>query len=162
MAKAKRAIPEGYHTVTPVLVQDDTVKAIDWYKTALGAEEIARAVGGDGKVMHAEIRVGDSRVMMNDAMMGAKGPREMGGSPASLWLFVDDCDAYFKRAIAGGATQVAAPADMFWGDRFGAIADPFGYRWSFATRKEDLTPDEMQKRQKEWEKQMLAQMGEKK
>jgi PhnB protein len=162
MAKAKRAVPEGYHTVTPVLVQDDTPKALDWYKRALGAEEIARAVGGDGKVMHAEIRIGDSRVMMNDAMMDVKGPKEMGGSPAGLWLFVEDCDAYFNRAVSAGATSIMAPGDMFWGDRFGAILDPFGYRWSFATRKEDLTPDEMQARQQDWEKHMRAQMGEKK
>jgi PhnB protein len=162
LAKAKRAVPEGYRTVTPSLVQDDTAKAIEWYKRALGAEEISRAVGGDGKVMHSEIRVGDSRVMMNDVMMGVKGPKEMGGSPASLWLFVEDCDAYFNRAVAAGATAIMPLGDMFWGDRFGAILDPFGYRWSFATRKEDLTPDEMQKRQKEWERQTAAQMTGKK
>jgi PhnB protein len=162
MAKAKRAVPEGYHTVTPSLVQDDTAKAIEWYKRALGAEEISRAVGGDGKVMHSEIRVGDSRIMMNDAMMGVKGPKEMGGSPASLWLFVEDCDAYFNRAVAAGATPIMPLGDMFWGDRFGGIVDPFGYRWSFATRKEDVTPEEMQRRQKEWEKQMAAEMGGKK
>src|SRR5256885_17237899 len=103
MAKAKRAVPEGYHTVTPALILDDAAAAVDWYKKALGAEELARALGPDGKIMHGEIRLGDSRVMVNDAMMGMKGPQGHGGSPASLWVYVDDCDALFNRAVAAGA-----------------------------------------------------------
>jgi len=158
---AVKPIPEGYHTLTPFLTVRDAERAIEFYKQAFGAELRGGGVakGPDGKVMHAEIRIGDSRVMMNDAMMGTKGPKEMGGSPASLWLFVEDCDAYFNRAVGAGATPIMPLGDMFWGDRFGAVQDPFGYRWSFATRKEDLTREEMQKRQKEWEKQMAAQMG---
>ena len=109
MAKAKSAIPEGHHTVTPQLAFDDAVKALEWYKRALGAEEMSRHLGPDGKVMHAEIRIGDSRIMLNDAMMGAKGPKALGGSPASLWLYVEDCDSLFKRAIAaGGRSRMAA------------------------------------------------------
>src|SRR5512147_2815878 len=100
MAKAKRAVPEGHHTVTPVLTLDNAAQAIDWYKKALGAEETGRAVGPDGKIMHAEIRIGDSRVMVNDAMMGAKPAKAMGGSPASLWVYVEDADALFNRAVA--------------------------------------------------------------
>src|SRR3954464_2816494 len=103
MAKAKHAVPEGFHTVTPQLTLDDAAKAIEWYKKALGAEEVSRANGTDGKFMHAELRIGDSLIMMNDAMMGGKGPRTLGGSPASLWVYVDDCDTMFNRAVAAGA-----------------------------------------------------------
>ncbi|MEO8214800.1 MAG: VOC family protein [Myxococcales bacterium] len=152
MAKAKRAVPQGYYTVTPSLVLDDTTAAIEWYKKTFGADELSRAVGPDGKVMHAEIRIGNSRVMLNDAMMGAKSPKAYGGSPASLWLYVDDCDVLFNRAVAAGAEVSMPVADMFWGDRFGAVVDPFGHRWSLATRKEDLTPDEQDQRQREWMK----------
>ena len=148
MAKAKRAVPDGFHTVTAALTQDDCAGAIDWYKKAFGAEEVARSPGPDGKLMHAEIRIGDSRVMMSDAVMGTKGPKGFGGSPASLWLYVDDCDALFNRAVAAGAEVLMPVGDQFWGDRFGAITDPFGYRWSFATHKEDLTREEIEQRQK--------------
>src|SRR5216684_3468096 len=102
MAKAKKAVPEGHHTVTPQLTLDNAAQAIDWYKKALGAEEVARAVGPDGKIMHAEIRVGDSLIMLNDAMGGGKGPKAIGGSPASLWVYVEDCDALFNRAVTAG------------------------------------------------------------
>src|SRR3982750_1903117 len=103
MAKSKSPVPEGYHTVTPQLTLDNAAPAIEWYKKALGAEEVSRAVGPDGKIMHAELRIGDSRIMLNDAMMGGKGPKACGGSPASLWLYVEDCDALFNRAVAAGA-----------------------------------------------------------
>ena len=150
MAKAKSAIPEGYGTVTPQLTIENAAAAIDWYKRALGAEELARSVGPDGKIMHAELKIGGSRLMVNDDVMGGKGPKAYGGSPASLWLYLDDCDALFNRAVAAGGKVAMPLADMFWGDRFGAINDPFGYRWSFATRKEDLTPDEIKEREATW------------
>src|SRR5688572_11393282 len=142
MAKAKSAIPEGHHTVTPQLALDDAVKALEWYKRALGAEEMSRHLGPDGKVMHAEIRIGDSRIMLNDAMMGTKGPKALGGSPASLWIYVEDCDSLFNRAIAAGG-QIAHGGmgqmqDQFWGDRTGSLVDPHGYTWTIATHKEDL------------------------
>jgi len=156
MAKAKKAVPEGFHTVTPALTLDDCATAIDWYKKALGAEELTRSAGPGGKLMHAEIRIGDSRVMMSDAVMGGKGPKEYGGSPASLWIYVDDCDALFNRAVAAGGQVVMPVADQFWGDRFGAINDPFGYRWSFATHKEDLTREEIERRQVDFFKQMAS------
>jgi PhnB protein len=163
MAKARSAVPEGYRTVTPQLALDDAVRALDWYKTALGAEEMSRHLGPDGKVMHAEIRIGDSRIMVNDAMMGAKGPKALGGSPASLWLYVEDCDSLFNRAIAAGG-QVAHGGmgemqDQFWGDRSGTFIDPHGYTWTIATRKEDLTPEEMQQRGDEFMKQFAASQG---
>ena len=103
MAKAKKAVPEGYHTITPQLTLDNAAQAIEWYKRALGAEEVARATGPDGKILHAEVRIGDSRIMLNDAMMGGKGPKAIGGSPSSLWIYVEDCDALFNRAVAAGA-----------------------------------------------------------
>jgi PhnB protein len=160
MTRAKKAVPEGYHTVTPVLTLDNTAQALDWYKNALGAREISRAAGPDGKIMHAEMQVGDSRIMMNDEMGGGKSPRALGGSPISLWIYVDDCDTLFNRALKAGA-NVAGPmgqlADQFWGDRSGTFTDPFGYRWSIATRKEDLTREEMERRGEEFFKQSAPQ-----
>jgi PhnB protein len=161
MAKAKSAVPEGYHTVTPQLTLDDAARAIEWYKKALGIEERGRAVGPDGKIMHAELRLGDSRIMVHDAMMGGRGPQAMGGSPASLWVYVEDCDALFNRAVAAGAQVASGPmgsvSDQFWGDRAGTFTDPQGYRWTVATHKEDLTPEEMAQRQAEWMKTFSAQ-----
>jgi PhnB protein len=161
MAKAKHAIPEGHHTVTPQLTLDNAAQAIEWYKKALGAEETGRAVGPDGKIMHAEMRIGNSCIMLNDALMGGKGPKALGGSPASLWLYVEDCDSLFNRALAAGA-QVASGGmgrmqDQFWGDRAGTFTDPHGYTWTVATHKEDLTPQEMKLRQDEFMKQFAAQ-----
>jgi PhnB protein len=151
MAKARSAIPEGFHTVTPQLTLDNAASAIDWYKKGLGAEETGRAVGPDGKILHAELRIGNSRIMVNDAMMGGKGPKAMGGSPTSLWIYVEDADSLFDRAVAAGGHVADGPmgqmADQFWGDRCGTFTDPAGYRWTIATRKEDLTPDEMKQRQ---------------
>jgi PhnB protein len=156
MAKATSPVPPGHHTITPQLTLDNAAQTIDWYKKALGAEEVARAVGPDGKIMHAEVRIGDSLIMLNDVMMG-KGPNGFGGSPASLWIYVPDCDALYNRAVAAGARVGDGPmdriADQFWGDRCGTITDPEGYRWTIATRKEDLTPQEMKQRQDEWMKQ---------
>jgi uncharacterized glyoxalase superfamily protein PhnB len=161
MATAKHAVPEGYYTVTPQLTLDNAAQAIDWYKKALGAEELSRAAGPDGKIMHAEVKIGDSRIMINDAMMGGKGPQALGGSPASLWLYVEDCDALFNRALSAGAEvyggEMGQMADQFWGDRTGTIVDPQGYRWTIATHKEDLTREEMEQRQVEWMKRFAPQ-----
>ena len=161
VAKAKGAVPEGFHTVTPQLTLDDAAAAIEWYKKALGAEEMGRSVGPDGKIMHAELRIGNSRIMVNDAMMGGKGPKAMGGSPASLWIYVDDCDAAFQRAVAAGGRVPPGPmgqmADQFWGDRCGTFTDPHGYRWTIATHKEDLSLDEIEQRQADWMKQFATQ-----
>ena len=160
MAKAKKAVPDGYHTITPQLTLDNAAQAIDWYKKALGAQEVSRAEGPDGKIMHAEIRIGDSRIMLNDEMGGGKGPKAMGGSPASLWVYVEDCDALFNRAVGAGAQVPPGPmgqiADQFWGDRTGTFTDPHGYRWTIATHKEDLTPEEMKQRMDEFMKNFAA------
>jgi PhnB protein len=153
---AKTAVPEGYSTVTAQLTLDDAEEAIDWYKKALGAEEVTRALAPDGRILHAEVRIGNSRIMLNDAMMGAKGPRAMGGSPVSLWVYVEDCDALFNRAVAAGGQimgGMGAMADQFWGDRCGTFIDPNGYKWTIASHKEDLTPEEMKARQDAWMEQ---------
>jgi PhnB protein len=154
MAKAKQAVPEGHHTVTPQLTMDNAANAIDWYKKAFGATEVSRAIGPDGKIMHAEIRVGDSPIMVNDAMGGGKSLKAIGGSPTSLWVYVEDCDSLYNRAKAAGAKVADGPMgalqDQFWGDRTGTLIDPEGYIWTIATHKEDLSPDEMKKRQDDW------------
>ena len=157
MAKAKSPIPEGFHTLTPQLVFDNAAQAIDWYKKALGADEKSRAVGPDGKIMHAELQIGNSRFMLNDAMGGGKSAKAFGGSPISLWVYVPDCDTLFNRAVGAGAQVASGPmgqlADQFWGDRTGSFADPFGYHWTVATRKEDLTREEMDRRAQDFFKQ---------
>jgi PhnB protein len=161
--KAKNFVPEGYHTVTPQLTLDNAAQAIEWYKKALGATEGSRAVGPDQKIMHSELRIGDSRVMVNDAMMGSKGPVAFGGSPASFWIYVEDSDSLFNRAVAAGAKPVDGPmgkmSDQFWGDRCAAVKDPHGYQWTIATHKEDLTPQEIATRQAEFMKQFAAAHG---
>lgn len=152
MSNAKSPIPAGFRTVTPQLTMENAAAALEWYRRALGAEELSRAVGPDGKIMHAEIRLGDSLIMLNDDLMGGgHTPKAYGGSAASLWVYVPDCDALFNRAIAAGAKVWGGPMgqlqDQFWGDRSGTFEDPEGYRWTIATRREDLTPEEIQQRQ---------------
>jgi len=146
VAKAARPVPEGYHTITPQMTLDNAAQMIDWYKRALGAVEVSRSEGPDGKIMHAEIAIGDSRVMMNDAVMGNKGPQAFGGSPVAFWVYVPDCDALYERAVGAGGRVQMPLADQFWGDRGGAVIDPAGFIWWIASRKEDLTQAEMQRR----------------
>src|SRR6202521_3941331 len=130
MATAKHAGPDGHRTVPPQLPLDNAARSIEWYKKALGAEEVARATGPDGKILHAEVRIGDSLIMLNDAMMGGKGPKAIGGSPASLWIYVEDCDALFKRAVSAGAQVPPRPlgelAAQFWGERCRTFCGPPG------------------------------------
>ena len=160
MAKAKSPVPQGLHTVTPHLILDDAATAIDWYKRGFGADEISRSAGPDGKIMHAEIRIGNSHLYLNDAMGGGKGPKALGGSPIGLWLYVDDADALFNRAVSAGATVAPGPMgqmqDQFWGDRCGTLIDPAGFQWTIATRKEDLTRDELNRRADEFFRQFAA------
>jgi PhnB protein len=153
MARAAKPVPEGYQTMTPQLALDDAAQTMDWYVKALGATEVSRFTGPDGKIMHAELAIGNSRFIVNDAMQGQKGPKSYGGSPASWWLYVDNCDALFDRATTAGATVQVPLQDQFWGDRAGAISDPAGYTWWIASRKEDLTPQELQERADEMLKQ---------
>jgi PhnB protein len=147
--------------VTPMLTMDDSSQAIAWYVKALGAEEISRIAGPDGKIVHAEVRIGDSHIMMHDAVMSAKAPRAMGGSPISLWIYVEDADSLYRRATSAGARVAEGPMgqlmDQFWGDRCGTIIDPEGYSWTIATRKEELSSAEMQQRMSEWMSQNAGQ-----
>lgn len=139
-------IPPGYRTVTPHLVVSDPARAIEFYKNAFGAEETARMPGPDGKtIMHAEIRIGDSAVMLGGEWEGVcSGPTSLGGTSVTLHLYVKDADASYKRAVDAGATSLMAPMDAFWGDRYGKVRDPFGHEWSLATHIKDLTPKQMQ------------------
>ncbi len=161
MAKARSPIPEGFHSVTPHLIFDDAAQAIEWYKKALSAEEKTRALGPDGKIIHAELQIGDSQIMLNDAMGGGRSAKSLGGSPVGFWIYVKDCDALYNRAVAAGGQVPPGPmgqlADQFWGDRTGTLIDPFGYSWTIATRKEDLTREEMDRRAQEFFKQFAQQ-----
>ncbi|HUR33295.1 MAG TPA: VOC family protein [Vicinamibacterales bacterium] len=162
MAKARSPIPEGFHSVTPHLIFDDSAAAIDWYTRAIGAEEKSRALGPDGKVvMHAELQIGSSRIMLNDAMGGVRSAKAIGGTPVGFWIYVPDCDALFNRAVAAGAAVAPGPmgqlADQFWGDRCGTLIDPFGYQWTIATRKEDLTREELDQRAEDFFRQFTPQ-----
>ena len=134
MSDPVKPIPDGFHTITPALVVKGAAKAIEFYKKAFGAEEIARLDGPGGSVMHAELRIGSSMFMLSDEFpdFGAVGPEAIGGTPVSLCLYVEDCDATFNRAVEAGATTKVPPADQFWGDRYGKVADPFGHSWSIA------------------------------
>lgn len=157
---AVKPIPDGYHTVTPYLIVKDARKALDWYGQTLGATELFRMDSPDGRIMHSEMRVGDSVVMLADEFpeMSSewKGPASLGGTPVTLFLYSEDCDALFNKAVAAGAKGDQAPEDMFWGDRHGRFTDPFGHKWSVATHKEDVSPEEMKRRQEKW---MAAQGG---
>jgi uncharacterized glyoxalase superfamily protein PhnB len=147
MAERVSPIPEGLHSVTPNLVIKDASKAIDWYKQALGAQELYRMPGPDGRIMHAEIKIGNSVVMVTDEMpeMGGKGPQMLGGTPVSLMIYCEGCDAVFNRAVGLGATVRMPLEDAFWGDRWGMVTDPFGHVWAIATRKKNLSLDEMKR-----------------
>jgi PhnB protein len=146
MAAKVPAIPPGYHTVTPYLVVSDAAKAIDFYKQAFGATELARMGAPGGKIGHAELKLGDSIIMLSDELMGNRSPQSFGGSPVSIFLYVENVDSTFDQATHAGAKSDMPPADMFWGDRFGKLTDPFGHSWSLATHIEDVAPEEMEKR----------------
>jgi len=149
MSRGKvRPIPEGYHSLTPYLIVDGAAKALDFYARAFGARELMRMPGPGGKVGHAEIRIGDSVVMLADEHpeVGARGPRTFGGSPVSLMLYVEDVDATVKSALAAGARLLRPVEDKFYGDRSGTIEDPFGHQWHLSTHVEDVPPDEMERR----------------
>ena len=147
---AVQPIPEGYHSLTPYLAVEDASKAIDFYKEAFGAEELLRMPGPDGKIAHAELQLGDSKLMLSDPMpqSSVRPPSERGGTTASIFMYVEDVDATFAQAQRVGAEVVSELEDMFWGDRFGTLSDPFGHVWSLATHKEDLSEEEMAERSK--------------
>lgn len=141
-------IPAGYHTATPYLIVHDAARAIDFYQQAFGATDLGRLAMPGGKIGHAEIQIGDSRIMLADEFpdRDIRGPLTLGGTPVSLMLYVPDCDAVFHRAVSLGATVLRPLKDQFYGDRSGQITDPFGHQWSIATHMEDLTLEEIQQR----------------
>ena len=152
-ANGVKAIPAGYHVATPALCIRGAAAAIDFYKKAFGAVEITRFTGPDGhSVMHAEIKIGDSPIMLGDEHpnMGGKSPTTLGGTTGSIMLYFEDVDAAFERAVAVGAKSEMPPANMFWGDRFAKITDPFGHSWSLGTHIEDVSPEECARRGKEF------------
>jgi PhnB protein len=142
-----KPIPEGYHTITPHLIVKNGAQAIEFYKKAFGAEELFRMNTPDGNVGHAQLKIGDSLFMLADEFpqMGALSPESIGGSPVSMYVYVEDVDTVFNQAVSAGATVVNPVMDMFYGDRWGHLKDPFGHFWSIATHKKDLTPDELKK-----------------
>ena len=145
-----KPIPDGYHSVTPYITVNDAAAAITFYKRAFGAEEKMRMNGPDGKVGHAELKIGDSMIMLADEMPhgGLRSPKSLGGTTAGMFIYVNDVDSVFNQAVSAGAKVEMPVADQFWGDRYGKLMDPFGHSWSVATHKEDLTPEEMSKRAK--------------
>jgi PhnB protein len=144
---AVKPIPDGYHSITPYLIIDGAVKALDYYKKAFGATELFR-MEHQGKIGHAEMKIGDSPFMLADEYpeMGYRGPKSHGGTPVSLMIYVEDCDTIYKQAIDAGGTELKAMQDQFYGDRSGTLTDPFGHVWTIATHKEDVSSEEMEKR----------------
>ena len=145
-----KPIPEGYHSITPYLIIRGAASAIEFYKKAFGATELFRFAAPGGKIGHAEIKIGDSPIMLADefAEMGYHGPQSLGGSPVSIMLYVEDVDAVFNRAVDAGASVKEALQDKFYGDRTGTLTDPFGHRWHVSTHKEDVSIKEMERRAK--------------
>ncbi|HJT23661.1 MAG TPA: VOC family protein [bacterium] len=151
MTAKVKPIPDGYHSVTPYLSIDGAAGAMEFYKKAFGAKELFRMPGPDGKVGHAEIQIGDSRVMLADENpeMEFRSPKSLGGTPVSLMIYVEDVDRVFQQALAAGARVLRPLKDQFYGDRSGNLQDPFGHKWTLSTHVEDVAPDEMERRMKE-------------
>ena len=147
---AVKPIPEGYHSITPYLIVDGAARAIEFYEKAFGAEEKFRMPQPDGRIGHAELKIGDSIVMLADEnmQMGIRGPKSVGGTPMMLMLYVNDVDKVFARAVEAGASVERPLANQFYGDRTGGVVDPFGHKWYLATHVEDVAPDELERRAK--------------
>jgi PhnB protein len=150
-------VPEGYHSVNAYLIVDDAAKAIEFYEKAFGAEELYRLPMGD-RIGHAEIRIGDTQLMLSDEMpdMHALGPNKRGGATSSFVIYGPDADAAWERAVKAGAKPERPVKDEFWGDRIGTVVDPFGHKWSLSTHVRDVSPDEMRQAMQEWSKQQKA------
>ena len=148
MTNKVKPIPDGYHTATPYLIIRGAAKALDYYKKVFGATELMRMAQPDGRIGHAEIRIGTSVIMMADEFpeMGACSPQHYGGTPVSILLYFPDADRVFREAVASGANVLKPMQDQFYGDRTGTLTDPFGHQWTIATHIEDVTPEEMEKR----------------
>ncbi len=154
---AVQAIPQGFHSLTPGLTCRNAAEAIELYKKAFGATECSRMASPDGKVMHAEIQIGDSKMFLADDFPGMSAAPAAGSLPSqSVYLYVKDVDAVFNQAVAAGCHPAMPLADMFWGDRFGKVVDPFGHHWNLATHTEDVAPAEMERRSNEWMAKMAS------
>jgi PhnB protein len=161
MPNSVRAIPEGYHSISPALTCKDAAHAIEFYKSVFGATEIMRMPGPGGVIMHAEIRIGDSVVFVNDEIPGmAVAPSGATLNPVHLFLYTEDVDAVFNRAVAADCKVTMPVANMFWGDRYGKFNDPFGHSWAVATHVEDVAPADMERRQAEWAAGMAKAAGQ--
>ncbi len=147
MANQVKRVPDGFHTITPHLVVRGAAEAIDFYKKAFGALELGRHLGPDGKVLHAMLQFGNSRLFLNDEYpnMGALSPQSLNGTPVTLNLYVEDVDSLYAQATKAGAKVIMPLADQFWGDRYGIVADPFGHQWSLSSHIKDMSPEEMKK-----------------
>ena len=158
MPTQAKPIPQGFRSVTPYLTLNDAARALDFYKRAFGAQEVMRMDAPGGKIGHAEIKIGESMIMLADEMpsSGTRSPQSLGGTTAGIFLYVENADTVFNQAVSAGAKVEAPLADMFWGDRYGRLRDPFGHSWSVATHKEDVAPAEMSKRMQE----AVAKMGQ--
>ena len=163
MKKSTQPIPPGFHTVTASLIVQNATEAIEFYKNALGAEEIMRMTGPDGKIGHAEIKIGDSIVFITDEMPGmhSKSPQTLGGTSGSLYLYVEDVDKAFQRAIDAGGKVSMPLMDMFWGDRFGSFVDPYGQTWALSTHTMDMSPEEIEEGAKKFHAEVAEQMQKK-
>jgi uncharacterized glyoxalase superfamily protein PhnB len=145
MSTKPKAVPDGMHSVTPHLICDGAAEAIDFYKRAFGATEVVRLPGPDGRLMHGTVKIGDSFVMLVDEnpAFGMLGPKSLKGSPVTIHLYVEDADAFVAQAVAAGATVRMPLADMFWGDRYGVIEDPFGHHWAVATQQRIVSAEDL-------------------
>jgi PhnB protein len=160
MTTSAKPIPQGFHTVTPSLVVKGAAKAIDYYKKAFGAQELMRMGAPDGKIGHAELKIGDSVIFISDEFPGmgvTKSPQTLGGCTGTLSIYVPNVDDVFKQAIAAGGKETMPVADMFWGDRYGAFVDPFGHSWGVGTHKEDLSAQEIEERARNFYASMQKQ-----
>ncbi len=161
MPNSVRAIPEGFHSITPALTCKGAAGAIDFYKSVFGATEVMRMPGPDGRVMHGEIRIGDSVLFVSDEFPGMScAPTPGATNPVYIFLYTENVDATFNRAVAAGAKVDMPLADQFWGDRYGKITDPFGHQWGLAQHVEDVAPEEMERRSQEWTAKMAKAAGQ--
>ncbi len=160
MANNVRAIPEGFHSITPALTCKGAAKAIDFYKQAFGAKEMSRMEMPGGMIGHADLQIGDSRIFVNDEYPGmASGPDANATPSSSLFIYTDDVDSIYNKAVSAGCKPTMPLQDMFWGDRYGKVIDPFGHHWGLAQHIEDVAQDELERRSKEWQASMAKSAG---
>jgi PhnB protein len=162
MQPSQNPVPPGFHTITPSLTVRNGAAAIEFYKKALGAQELMRMAGPDGKITHAELKIGDSIIFLNDEVMGCKSPETLGGTSSNLYLYLPDVDKSYQQAVDAGGKATMPVMDMFWGDRFGSFVDPYGHTWNLSTHTKDMTEQEIAEGAKAWNEQMAKMSQQKK